>query len=182
MRFTALIACIALAAPVSAARQPLDTLTPAQAISRAAAASPKPVRALFQFKVENAAKMSSGYYLDSEKNFRSASNLGVWIRASAMPGLIKKYGADLRAALVGKTVKIIGQVRRVAVGKNGARILRAGAAMMNVVAAASDRADATVLAGQRVRRETAGGEDRRGGHARNDEPQASRHAVHDGRF
>ena len=118
MRFPALLASILLAAPVSAARQQIDTLTPAQAISRAAASSPKPVRALFQFRIESAAKTSSGYYLDSEKNFRSASNLGVAIRESAMPGLTKKYGADLKSAFVGKTVKIIGEVRRLSVGKN----------------------------------------------------------------
>jgi hypothetical protein len=70
------------------------------------------VRALFQFRVGSAAKTSSGYYLDSEKNFRSPTNLGVAIRASAMPGLAKKYGGDLKSALVGKTVKIIGEVRR----------------------------------------------------------------------
>jgi len=34
-----------------------------------------------------------------------------------MPGLTKKYGPDLKAALVGKTVKLIGQVQRVKVGK-----------------------------------------------------------------
>ena len=119
MRLTAFVACILLAAPASAARQQLDTLTPAQAISRAATASPKPVRALFQFKVQSAAKSRGGYYLDSEKDFRSPQNLGVAIKASAMPGLTKKYGPDLKAALVGKTVKIIGQVQRVSVGKNG---------------------------------------------------------------
>lgn len=118
MRFTALLAFSLLAVPASAARQQLDTLSPAQAITRAAAASPKPVRALFQFRVGSAAKTSSGYYLDSEQNFRSAANLGVAIRASAMPGLTKKYGADLKAAFVGKTVKIIGEVRRLSVGKN----------------------------------------------------------------
>ena len=117
MRFTALLAVL-LAVPASAARQQLDTLTPAQAISRAAAASPKPVRALFQFHVGSAAKTKSGYYLDSEQNFRSPTNLGVAIRASAMPGLTKKYGADLKSAFVGKTVKIIGEVRRLSVGKN----------------------------------------------------------------
>jgi hypothetical protein len=116
---TAFLACVLLVAPASAARQQLETLTPAQAISRAASASPKPVRALFQFKVQNAAKSRDGFYLDSEKNFRSAANLGVSIRASAMPGLTKKYGADLKAAFVGKTVKIIGQVRRVSVGRRG---------------------------------------------------------------
>jgi hypothetical protein len=35
-----------------------------------------------------------------------------------MPALTQKYGADLKSALVGKTIKLIGQVRRVAVGKN----------------------------------------------------------------
>ena len=120
MRFTALLACCLLALPATAARQELPTLSPAQAISRASAASPKQVRALFQFKVQNAAKSRGGYYLDSEKDFRSAANLGVSIRASAMPGLTKKYGADLKAAFVGKTVKIIGQVRRMAVGKGNA--------------------------------------------------------------
>src|SRR5689334_23720301 len=117
VRFTAFAACLVLAFPVSAARQQLDTLTPAQGISRAAA-SPKPVRALFQFRVQNAAKSRDGYYLDSEKNFRSATNLGIVIRASAMPGLTSKYGPDLKSAFVGKTVKITGQVHRVAVGRN----------------------------------------------------------------
>jgi hypothetical protein len=108
-----------LAGPAAAARQQLDTLTPAQAISRASAASPKPVRALFQFKVQNAAKSRAGYYLDSEKDFRSSANLGVAIKASAMPGLTRKYGGDLKAALVGKTIKLIGQAKRVAVRKGG---------------------------------------------------------------
>lgn len=119
MRLIAFAACFLLAFPASAARQQLDTLTPAQAISRAASSS-KPVRALFQFKVLSAAKSRDGFYLDSEKDFHSPQNLGVAIRASAMPGLTKKYGADLKAALVGKTVKIIGQVQRVSVGKKGA--------------------------------------------------------------
>jgi hypothetical protein len=112
VRFTALVACLVLAAPAAAQQQQLDTLNPAQAISRAAAASPKSVRAVFEFKVQNAAKSRGGYYLDSEKDFHSATNLGVVIRPSAMPELTKKYGDDLKAALVGKTVKIIGQVRR----------------------------------------------------------------------
>ena len=116
MRLSALIALLALAVPAAAARQDLPTLSPAQAIRRAAAA-PKPVRALFQFKVASAARSRDGFYLDSEKDFRSPANLGVAIRASAMPGLTKKYGPDLKAALVGKTVKLIGQVQRVKVGK-----------------------------------------------------------------
>ena len=117
MRFTALVACLVLAAPAAAQQQQLDTLNPAQAISRAAAASPKSVRAVFEFKVQSAAKSHGGYYLDSEKDFHSATNLGVVIRPSAMPELTKKYGDDLKAALVGKTVKIIGQVcRRVVAG------------------------------------------------------------------
>jgi len=117
VRLIAFLACL-LAVPAAAASQELPTLSPAQAIAKATAASPKPVRALFQFKVQNAAKSRGGYYLDSEKDFRSPANLGVAIKASAMPGLTKKYGNDLRAALVGKTVKIIGQASRVPVGKN----------------------------------------------------------------
>ena len=83
-----------------------------------AAASPKPVRALFQLKVQNAVKSRGGYYLDSENDFHSAANLGVVIRTSAMPGLTSKYGDDLKAAFMGKTLKVIGQVKRVPVGKN----------------------------------------------------------------
>jgi len=120
MRLAVLAALLLLAVPSAAARQQLPTLSPAEAISRAAAASPKPVRALFQFKVQNAAKSRGGYYLDSEKDFRSAANLGVAIKSSAMPGLTKKYGSDLKAAFLGKTVKVIGQVRRAAVGKDNA--------------------------------------------------------------
>ena len=117
MRVAVLLAFLVVAAPAAAQKQKLDTLTPAEAISRAAAASPKPVRALFQLKVQNAAKSAGGYYLDSEKNYRSPSNLGIVIRASAMPGLTKKYGADLKSALVGKTIEVIGQVRRISVGR-----------------------------------------------------------------
>ena len=119
MRLTTLFACLLLAGPAAAARQQLDTLTPAQAISRAAAASPRPVRALFQFKVQSAAKSRAGYYLDSEKDFRSSANLGVAIKASAMPGLTRKYGGDLKAVFVGKTIKLIGQVKRLPVGRGG---------------------------------------------------------------
>jgi len=120
MRLAVLAALLLLAVPATAERQKLDTLTPAQAIAKATAASPKPVRALFQFKVQSVAKSRGGYYLDSEKDFRSAANLGVAIKSSAMPGLTKKYGSDLKAAFMGKTVKVIGQVRRAAVGKDNA--------------------------------------------------------------
>lgn len=120
MRVTVLFAALFLAAPALAQHQKLDTLSPAQAISAAAAQSPKPVRALFQLKVASAAKSRDGYYLDSDRNFRSPSNLGIAIRASAMPGLTKKYGADLKTAFVGKTIKVIGEVRRLSVGKNHA--------------------------------------------------------------
>jgi hypothetical protein len=118
MRFIAFVACLSLSVPSLAQHQKLDTLSPAQAISRAAAASPKPVRAVFQFKIASAAKSADGYYLDSDRNFRSSANLGIAIRASAMPALTKKYGADLKSALVGKTIKVIGEVRRLSVGKN----------------------------------------------------------------
>jgi hypothetical protein len=119
VRVTILFASLLLALPASAQQHRLDTITPAQAISQAAAAAPRYVRAVVQFKVQSAAKARGGYYLDSEKDFRSPQNLGVVIRPSAMPELTKKYGADLKAALVGKTVKIIGQVKRVAVGGKG---------------------------------------------------------------
>jgi len=112
VRSIAFAACFLLAVPAAAQQHQLDTLTAAQAVSRAAAASPNAVRAVVEFKVESAAKSRGGYYLDSEKDFHATSNLGVMIRPSAMPELTKKYGDDLKAALVGKTVKIIGQVRR----------------------------------------------------------------------
>ena len=117
MRLLPLFACVLLAVPASAARQQLDTLTPAQAISRAAKASPKAVRAVFQLRVQSAKKSGSGYYLDSEKDYRSPANLGIAIRASAMPGLTRKYGLDLDSAFLGKTIKLIGEVRRLTVGK-----------------------------------------------------------------
>ena len=119
MRVSILFASLLLAFPASAQQHQLDTLTAAQAVSRAAAAAPRYVRAVVQFKVESAAKARGGYYLDSEKDFHSPQNLGVVIRPSAMPELTRKYGDDLKAALIGKTVKIIGQVKRRAVG--GAR-------------------------------------------------------------
>lgn len=122
MRVTALAAFLLAGASAAAAQHHvLDTLSPAEAISRAAAASPNPVRAVFQFKVQSAAKSRGGYYLDSERDFHSASNLGVSIRPSAMPGLTQKYGEDLKAALVGKTIKVIGQVHQRSVAHGTAK-------------------------------------------------------------
>ncbi|HEX8838991.1 MAG TPA: hypothetical protein VF750_00820 [Sphingomicrobium sp.] len=120
MRLALFLVSLFLAVPAAAARQQLDTLSPAEAISRAAAASPKPVRAVFQLKVASAARARRGYYLNSEENFRSAGNLGIVIRTSAMRGLTQKYGRDLKAALAGKTIKVIGQVRRLAVARGKA--------------------------------------------------------------
>ena len=110
MRLTCLLASIVLAAPALAASQKLPTLTPAQAISRATAS--QDVRAVVQLKVESAAAARGGYYLDSQKDFHSAANLGIAIRASAVPGLTQKYGVDLKAAFLGRTIKVIGQVHR----------------------------------------------------------------------
>jgi len=118
MRVAAFVVCLVLAVPAAAQRHQLPTLSPSEAISRAAAESPKPVRAVFQFQVASAAKAKAGYYLDSEKNFRSPTNLGVVIRSSAIPNLARKYGEDLKSAFIGKTVKVIGEVRRLSVGKN----------------------------------------------------------------
>ncbi|MEP7130731.1 MAG: hypothetical protein ABI770_06340 [Sphingomicrobium sp.] len=114
MRPIALFACLALA-ETATSRPALPTLNPAQAISRAAA-SAKPVRALFQFRVARAAKSRDGLYLDSEKDFRSPANLGIVIRTSAMPGLTQKFGANLQAAFLGRTLKLIGRVSHRSVG------------------------------------------------------------------
>ena len=116
MRLILPIICLLTAAP-AVARQQLDTLSPAQAISKVADPSSNPVRALFQFRVQSAAKARNGYYLNSEKDFRSPANLSVAIKESAMPGLTKKYGDDLKSALVGKTIKLIGQVPQIKVGR-----------------------------------------------------------------
>jgi hypothetical protein len=122
MRLAFVAALLILAAPAGAQRREaaphrLPTLSPAEAVSRAAAASPKPFRAVFRLRVANIAKSRDGYYLDSERNFRSPANLAVAIRASAMPGLSAKYGGDLRAAFAGKTIEVIGEARRLSVGK-----------------------------------------------------------------
>ena len=120
MRLALFLVSLSLAVPAAAARQQLDSLTPAQAISRATAGSPKPVRAVFQLNVGSATKARRGYYLNSDENFRSAGNLGIVIRPSAMRDLTRKYGPDLKAALVGKTIKVIGQVRRLNVARGKA--------------------------------------------------------------
>jgi len=120
VRVIPLFALVSLAVPATAARQQLDTLTPSQAISRVVAASPKPVRAVFQLKIQSAAKSRAGYYLNSEKDFHSANNIGLVVRASAMRGLTGKYGQDLKSAFLGKTIKVIGQARQLSVARGKA--------------------------------------------------------------
>ena len=75
-------------------RQQLDTLSPAQAISRAAAASPKPVRALFQFEGAKAPPSRAMAFISTAKRISTRPRTSASrSSASAMPGLTKKYGA-----------------------------------------------------------------------------------------
>ncbi len=85
----------ALVAPIAAADEVLDG-----------------VPGVFVLNVQATGRSKGDVYLNSETDYRDPRNLSVRIVPKAQEGLRKKFGDDFEAALKGKSVEVMGWVKR----------------------------------------------------------------------
>lgn len=105
----ALTACQTAPLTPVASRQ---VIAPALAVMAAADAAPRGFRGTFGFKVVRAEMVGPRLFLNSYPDYRDQRNLSVAIQAPALAELKRRYGADLRAAFLGRIIEVDGLARR----------------------------------------------------------------------
>lgn len=101
--------------PSAAIFRGMVKLTPIEAVMKAADAAPRGVYGVFELRVSRAEQVGPNFFLNSEKDYRDQRNLSIRIDPRAMVALRTKHGDDLRTALMGKTIRVLGNARRVKV-------------------------------------------------------------------
>lgn len=101
-------------------------MTAAQAVMAAADAAPRGVPGHFAMVVRRAEMVGPRLFLNSEADYRDQRNLSIAVQPHALAGLRGRFGKDLRAALVGRDIRVRGVARRVRIGifKNNGRATR----------------------------------------------------------
>ncbi|WP_066557936.1 hypothetical protein [Croceicoccus bisphenolivorans] len=90
-------------------------LKPIEAVVKAADAAPEGVFAAFEMNVAAIGTQDGLVYLNSEKDYRDQRCLTIAILPEAQKALNEQFGGDLRQALLGKTIRVLGVARRVQV-------------------------------------------------------------------
>ena len=78
----------------------------------AANAAPRGVPGTFGMIVKRAEMVGPRLFLNSEDDYRDQRNLSIAIQPQALPVLRQRLGGDLRAALVGRDIRVKGVARR----------------------------------------------------------------------
>jgi hypothetical protein len=97
-------------AMAAAASQPMS---PHEAIMAARDAAPRPVPGTFVMRVQATGRELGRVYLNSERDYRDRHNLSIAITPGAAAALKGRYGVSPQRFFAGKTVRVIGAVRRV---------------------------------------------------------------------
>jgi hypothetical protein len=87
-------------------------MTAPQAVMAAADAAPRGVPGNFALVVKRVDMVGPRLFLNSEEDYRDQRNLSIAIDPQALPGLRRRLGSNLRAALVGHDVRVRGLARR----------------------------------------------------------------------
>jgi hypothetical protein len=100
-----------------------DTISPIQAIEKAAEASPKGIRGFFELRVKATGKPKNIVFLNSELDYRDPRNISIAISPKVAESFMKKYGETPELFLKNKRIIVYGEVRKVKIsfGCNGKR-------------------------------------------------------------
>ena len=101
--------------PSAAIFRGMVKLTPVEAVIKAADAAPRGVYGVFELRVSRAEQVGPNYFLNSEKDYRDQRNLSISIGPRALAALRAKHGDNLKTALMGKTIRVLGNAPRVKV-------------------------------------------------------------------
>ena len=87
-------------------------IAPALAVMAAADAAPRGHAGRFGFVVRRADMVGPRLFLNSYPDYRDQRNLSVVIDPNILPAVRAQFGADLRAAFLGRTILVDGEARR----------------------------------------------------------------------
>jgi hypothetical protein len=79
---------------------------------KAAAAYPRMVFGVFEFRVRRAEQVGPNFFLNSEQDYRDQRDLCIRILPSAERLLRDRFGRDLRTTLLGHDIRVIGPAVR----------------------------------------------------------------------
>lgn len=125
----AILAVVVLATGCTSTRPPpitqaigpsasMTQATPYDAIQRAAAAAPDAAPGPFVLTIRAAGRQGGLTYLNSELDYRDQRNLTVAIPANVERALRQRLGGASDAALIGKTIVVHGEARRIKIRFN----------------------------------------------------------------
>lgn len=92
-----------------------DTITPQQAIERAADAAPAGVKGVFVMDVRGTGRQDGNLYLNSQVDYRDQRNLTIAIAPDIAAALQTKFGDAPDTFLVGKRIAVTGEAKRVTI-------------------------------------------------------------------
>lgn len=92
-----------------------DTITPQQAIERAAEAAPASVKGVFVMDVHATGRQNGNLYLNSQADYRDQRNLTIAIAPDVATTLQTKFGEVPDTFLVGKRIAVTGEAKRVTI-------------------------------------------------------------------
>lgn len=79
---------------------------------KAAAAYPRVVLGVFEFRIRRVEQVGPNFFLNSEEDYRDQRNLSIRIQPPALRSLRDRFGNDLRHALLGHNARVIGPAVR----------------------------------------------------------------------
>jgi len=91
-------------------------MTAQDAVMAAANAAPRGVPGNFAMIVQRAEMVGPRLFLNSEADYRDQRNLSIAIQPYVLGALRARLGKDLRAALVGRDIRVRGIANRVRIG------------------------------------------------------------------
>jgi hypothetical protein len=104
----------------------VPTMTPAEALARAAKVNGRGVQGRFAFEVKAVGTNGDDYFIHSERDYRDARSLNVRLSPRVREQLEARLGGKLGEVLVGRRIVVRGAAKRVrinlvhAVGPSGA--------------------------------------------------------------
>ncbi|MGX5915533.1 hypothetical protein ACR0ST_12455 [Aliidiomarina sp. Khilg15.8] len=92
-----------------------DVMSPIEAVVAAAQQAPEPVPGQFALVVRAVGEHGEGTYLNSEENYREQTNLTISLDPMVETTLKRRHGGTLDHILLGKTIVVTGEARRVVI-------------------------------------------------------------------
>ena len=111
--FGLLIAAILFLSGCANTGNKVTTITPLEAIKLSNQTAPQTVKGVFELTVKGYYEKQRMEFLNSELDSKDQRNLIIALRPQAVKELTDMYGQNPREFFMGKTIKVIGEAKRI---------------------------------------------------------------------